>query len=235
MIAGYNTDVRHEEVVFHVQTEDKGTANPFIESLVYVGGRVLAAKRASYAALLAEGKGVDAIGELMDAQHRDMITAIRQGRFDAKVQAMLGSRPALRRAAAVRPPPSQAEDLLAATRITETERTLDQVILDYLTNEAQQDQLQLLLDGDSDLAPGQAARLRLRAVSSKTGSPVAGARVEIKLISTVAEARSLASGATDAEGAVALSFVIPDLGTGTSALIISGDSNVGSAELKHLL
>ena len=53
MITGYNTDVRHGEVVYHVQTEDKGAANPFIESLVYVGGQVLASKRASYADLLA--------------------------------------------------------------------------------------------------------------------------------------------------------------------------------------
>jgi hypothetical protein len=34
MISGYNTDVRHLDVVFHVQTEDKGAVNPLIESLV---------------------------------------------------------------------------------------------------------------------------------------------------------------------------------------------------------
>ena len=56
MITGYNTDVRHGEVVFHVQTEDKGVSNPYIESLVYVGGQVLASKRASYAEMIAEGK-----------------------------------------------------------------------------------------------------------------------------------------------------------------------------------
>ncbi|MES1243218.1 MAG: hypothetical protein ABUT39_16515 [Acidobacteriota bacterium] len=56
MITGYNTDVRHNDVVFHVQTEDKGLGNPFIESLVYVGGQVLASKRSNYADLLSEGK-----------------------------------------------------------------------------------------------------------------------------------------------------------------------------------
>ena len=76
MITGYNTDVRHNEVVFHVQTEDKGLANPFIESLVYVGGQVLATKRASYAELLAEGKEEKEIVALMDHQHRTMIAAI---------------------------------------------------------------------------------------------------------------------------------------------------------------
>ena len=88
MITGYNTDVRHQDVVFHVQTEDKGAANPFIESLVYVGGQVLASKRANYADLLAAGRDEKEIIALMDQQHRTMIAAIRQGRFDAKLAAL---------------------------------------------------------------------------------------------------------------------------------------------------
>lgn len=232
MIAGYNTDVRHAEVVFHVQTEDKGSSNPFIESLVYVGGRVLAAKRASYADLLAQGKGADAIGELMDAQHRNMIAAIRQGKFDDKVEALLGSRPALRPAA---PAATSVDDLLAATKMTEAERTLDQVILEYLTNEAQQEQLRLVLEQGVDLSAGRPAKIKVRALSSRSGEPVAGARIEIKHISTVAEARTLASGQTDPMGGIELAFSIPDLGRGSAALIIAADSDLGPAELKQLL
>ena len=92
MITGYNTDVRHLDAVFHVQTEDKGTENPFIESLVYVGGQVLAAKRASYADLLATGQGQRSVVELMERQHRTVIAAIKNGRFDAKLQALLEAR-----------------------------------------------------------------------------------------------------------------------------------------------
>lgn len=233
MIAGYNTDVRHAEVVFHVQTEDKGSSNPFIESLVYVGGRVLAAKRASYADLLAQGKGAEAISELMDAQHRNMIAAIRKGKFDDKVEALLGSRPALRPAAP--PAASEVDDLLAATKMTEAERTLDQVILEYLTNEAQQEQLRLVLEQGVDLSAGRPAKIKVRALSSKSGEPVAGARIEIKHISTVAEARTLASGQTDPMGGIELAFSIPDLGRGSAALIIAADSDLGPAELKQLL
>jgi hypothetical protein len=242
MIAGYNTDVRHGETVFHVQTEDKGASNPFIESLVYVGGRVLAAKRASYASLLAQGKGTQAISELMEGQHRAMIAAIRQGKFDAKVQSLTAGRPAVKPDAATAPPVEPAtdsdevqDDLLAATRITEEERTLDQVILEYLTSESQQEQLCLAVDGEPDLASGLPARVRLRATSSKSGAAVIGAQVDVKLISTVAEARTLASGETDAGGGVQLSFLIPDLGAGTAALIFTAESTLGTAELKHLL
>ena len=52
MITGFNTDIKHNEKVYHVQTEDKGVGNPYIESLVYVGGEILASKKTSYADIL---------------------------------------------------------------------------------------------------------------------------------------------------------------------------------------
>ena len=52
MITGFNTDVKHRNRVFHIQTEDKGEANPCVESLVYVGGEILATKRTSYAEVI---------------------------------------------------------------------------------------------------------------------------------------------------------------------------------------
>jgi len=48
VITGYNTDVEHDGVVYHVQTEDKGLETPFILSLVYSGGAILASKRSRY-------------------------------------------------------------------------------------------------------------------------------------------------------------------------------------------
>lgn len=271
MITGYNTDVRHNEVVFHVQTEDKGRGNPFIESLIYVGGQVLASKRANYAELLAEGKEEKDIVALMDHQHRTMIAAIRHGKFDAKLESLLAGRqtgqievPATRQAPPatgtvsrqVAPPPPPAPDPpaavvpppppspaspgtagrpAAAPSPAGRERTLDQVILEYLTNEADQEQLVLLLEEESNLALGCQARLVLRTRSSKTGMPVAGAQVSVRMISTVSEPRILAAGRTDDQGLAAMSFEIPIIGRGTAALIIAAIGNIGRAELKHLL
>src|SRR3954453_14786990 len=107
MNTGYNTDVRHGEVVFHVQTEDKGLSNPFIESLVYVGGQVLASKRASYAELLAEGKEEKEIVALMDHQHRTMIAATRNGKLDGKRAALSASRQTGQYPVLERPPGGQ--------------------------------------------------------------------------------------------------------------------------------
>ena len=38
MVTGLNTNVRHGETVYHVQTEDRGDVRPIIETLVYAGG-----------------------------------------------------------------------------------------------------------------------------------------------------------------------------------------------------
>ncbi|MBW8876132.1 MAG: hypothetical protein JF614_14295 [Acidobacteria bacterium] len=281
MITGYNTDVRHGEVVFHVQTEDKGTANPLIESLVYVGGQVLASKRASYADLLAEGREEKEIVAFMDHQHRTMIAAIRHGKLDAKLAAMSAGRqtgqyPAYETPMAparpvsgplprVAPLAEAGETVARPVQVTPTspaaptpaaptpaaptpalpapprprpsapERTLDQVILEYLTSEADQEQLVLMLEEERDLVLGQTATLVLRASSSKSGQPIAGTQVSVRMISTVVEPRVLANGRTDERGLLTLGFDIPQVGRGTSALIINAVSNIGRAELKHLL
>jgi hypothetical protein len=240
MITGYNTDVRHNEVVFHVQTEDKGKGNPYIESMVYVGGQVLATKRASYAEMLADGQQRDREKEivaLMDHQHRTMIAAIRHGKLDSKLAELLASRQTgqHRAPAATAPAPLPPPEPEPPPARPARERTLDQVILEYLTNEADQEQLVLMVEDERDLAFGRRAVLTLRASSSKSGAPVVGAQVSVRMISTVSEPKVLGSGRTDEHGILPLSFEIPLLGRGTAALIITATSQIGRAELKHLL
>jgi hypothetical protein len=252
MITGYNTDVRHNDVVFHVQTEDKGLSNPFIESLVYVGGQVLASKRSSYSDLLTEGKEEKDIVVLMDHQHRTMIAAIRHGKLDTKLQALLAGKQTgafesktsvpggdtgtiSRLAPAPVPPPPAPAPAARPLPPPARERTLDQVILEYLTNEADQEQLVLLVEEEADLALGSQAQLVIRTRSSKSGMPVVGSQVSVRMISTVGDPRILATGRTDDDGLAALSFAIPTIGRGTAALIITAVSAIGRAELKHLL
>ncbi|MES1243219.1 MAG: hypothetical protein ABUT39_16520 [Acidobacteriota bacterium] len=115
------------------------------------------------------------------------------------------------------------------------ERTLDQVILEYLTNEADQEQLVLLVEEEEDLELGRKAKLVIRARSSKSGKPVDGTQIAVRMISTVAEPAVLAHGRTDDDGLLAMTFDIPAIGRGTAALIITAASAIGRAELKHLL
>ena len=107
MITGFNTDVKHKNRVFHIQTEDKGEANPYVESLVYVGGEILATKRTSYAEVVKSGRDDLAVQDLMEQQHRTMIAAIQRGRFDGPdgaVQVPDGMSPPTAPAAAAQAP-----------------------------------------------------------------------------------------------------------------------------------
>src|SRR5512140_3314500 len=93
VITGFNTDIKHNDKVYHIQTEDKGLQNPYIESLVYVGGEILASKKTSYAEQLKTGFDEKLIGGLMEQQHRTMIAAIKRGRFDQPADATKSAAP----------------------------------------------------------------------------------------------------------------------------------------------
>ncbi len=225
MVTGYNTDVRYGDIVLHVQTEDKGIDNPFIESLVYHRGQVVVAKRASYADLLQEGKGEHEIMPLMDHQHRMMIKAIKTGKFDDKIRPFL--------------PPSEVHETDPSTApldlAEDTGKTLDQVILEYLTNEAEQEQLLLLMENEVELTAGSRSTMALRARSSRSGEPVSGVQISAKMISTAGAPRTLGAGETDVEGYLALAIDIPEVERGTAALIVTAASEIGQAEFKQLL
>ncbi|HXQ38447.1 MAG TPA: hypothetical protein VN843_30885 [Anaerolineales bacterium] len=82
MITGFNTDIEHDGVVYHVQTEDKGLDSPIILSLVYAGGTILASKRAPYEDLIAEGFSDEVLAERLKRQHRLICAAIHSGRIN---------------------------------------------------------------------------------------------------------------------------------------------------------
>lgn len=82
MITGFNTDVEHEGVTYHVQTEDKGVETPLILSLVYNRGTILASKRVPYDDLLAESFDEKALATRLQKQHKTICAAVRAGRIE---------------------------------------------------------------------------------------------------------------------------------------------------------
>ena len=93
MITGFNTDIEHEGVVYHVQTEDKGLTTPLILSLVYTGGEILASKRSPYGDLIAAGYDEDVLTERLKLQHRLICAAITAGRIDELKRMGVRARP----------------------------------------------------------------------------------------------------------------------------------------------
>jgi hypothetical protein len=82
VITGFNTDVEHDGVTYHVQTEDKGLKSPLILSLVYVGGTILASKRTPYDDLIADGFDENKLAERLQRQHKLICAAIHAGRIE---------------------------------------------------------------------------------------------------------------------------------------------------------
>jgi hypothetical protein len=82
VITGFNTDIEHDGVVYHVQTEDKGLDSPIILSLVYSGGTILASKRSPYGDLIEQGFSDEALAERLKRQHRLICAAIHSGRIN---------------------------------------------------------------------------------------------------------------------------------------------------------
>jgi hypothetical protein len=82
VITGFNTDIEHDGVVYHVQTEDKGLESPLILSLVYVGGAILAAKRSRYEDLIEAGFTEEVLTKRLKRQHQLICAAINAGRIE---------------------------------------------------------------------------------------------------------------------------------------------------------
>ena len=83
MIFGFNTDVKHLDTIYHVQSEAR-EADLLLQTQVFVRGRCIGKKATSYAAKAAEAQFGDAQKEQqLREQHRLVLDAIREGKLDS--------------------------------------------------------------------------------------------------------------------------------------------------------
>ena len=81
MFTGFNTDIKHGDTVYHVQTEDKGLKNPLMLSFIYVKGAILDAFRIRYHDFLASNRFSEALlHKILEFQHRQIVNAIKRGK-----------------------------------------------------------------------------------------------------------------------------------------------------------
>jgi hypothetical protein len=142
MLSGFNTNVRHRGVLFHVQTEDSGRNHPHVITHLYHGGTILASEKSSYKELLEEGDLQGKVRALMEGQHAAMLARLRGGELDDVLADRLGPEVfAATKAAgasghtqrtgapAVAPAPPAP-----ALTPRPSDRPLDELILDYLVD-----------------------------------------------------------------------------------------------------
>jgi len=234
VITGFNTDIKHNDKVYHIQTEDKGLQNPYIESLVYVGGEILASKKTSYGEQVKTGVDEKWIGSLMEQQHRTMIAAIKRGRFDGPADPTKAGAP---RPTVQVPNPSgtAAPATATATETNGEEKTLDQVIIDYLASEAESEHLELSVLNATEFYSGSPVEVRVATRRSLSQNPIPAAAIEVKVISTVEPPRVIFRGKTAADGTAVVRCTIPSFREGTAAVIISAQSPIGNDEVKQLV
>jgi hypothetical protein len=81
MIFGFNTDVKHDDTVYHVQSEAR-EAEQLLQTQVFVRGRCIGKRATPYAAKAAEGALTDQQKEqVLRDQHRLVLDAVREGRL----------------------------------------------------------------------------------------------------------------------------------------------------------
>lgn len=82
-LLGYNTNVRHKGKLYHIQTEDSGIDHPHVITHLFAdGGRIVASKKTSYAERVGSEGLVDQVKKLMQAQHKAIFIALRDGVYD---------------------------------------------------------------------------------------------------------------------------------------------------------
>jgi len=210
MVTGYNVDIKHEGKVYHVQTEDRGRKHPIIETLIYLGGKIIHQARISYAHKNDDATYDEAaVGQLLEEQHQKLVGHIRAGVFDPDRQPF-------------------GEQYI-------TDRSFDECVLDYLATEAEGQTLLLAVVGETALSPGQPGQVVVRATHGQSGEPLAGVVVHARILRTDGGPTPLPDTTTDTQGEVRLDFEVPAGDAVRAAILIQGVVDSASDEISKSL
>jgi hypothetical protein len=88
---GFNSNVRVGDVLYHVQTEDRGHSHPYMDTIVYEAGRVVYKQSAGYADFVSSaakdgGSLEQQLHERLAQQHREVISQLEAGTLALRVR-----------------------------------------------------------------------------------------------------------------------------------------------------
>jgi hypothetical protein len=206
MLFGHNTDVKAGETVYHVQTEDRGTANALIDTTVYCRGRVLHRRTNNYIDLLPLDPGrAEVLRKRIDDQHRAVTEDIRSGALHLV------------------PPPMSVEEKPAANK-AEPAAHSHAVPAPALAME--------LINAKSWLA-GKRANLHVAVLRKQNKEAVVGALVTARIDGATDVTEF--STETGADGQARLEFEMPRLAGAEPALVIEASQADSKGQLKFQL
>ncbi len=254
MITGFNTDIEHNGVVYHVQTEDKGLESPLILSLVYAGGAILASKRSPYEDLIESGFSEPVLAERLKRQHRLICAAIHAGRLEELKRMGLGpgelkieeeaetAPPAVHSEAAPESAEAIGEDTLssisrAGANDVEAYTVHDQRRQSPLGDiPTASEGLRISLLDEQDFRSGDSLILRIK-VSFMSGGgekPMSGATVSLKVLGTAFRPQ-IYSVKTQRDGVATVNAQIPAFTSGRAAILIRALGNGAETEMRRVI
>jgi hypothetical protein len=242
VITGYNTDVEHGGVTYHVQTEDKGLNTPIILSLVYSGGAILASKRSPYDDLIAAGFDQNALIDRLQRQHKLICAAINAGRIEDLKKMMDRTAgvdenqpdPENQRGAE----PDVAEDSdgkIDGESIVPT-GSLQPAGERFSTNDDVDEALSVVILDERQMRAGESVTLRLEVSKYANGEPQPGAKanITVKILGSSFQPSSTYS-TTDSYGHSSISVILPSFKTGRGAVLIRAECDGEVAELRRII
>lgn len=236
MITGYNTDVQHGGVTYHVQTEDKGLNTPIILSLVYSGGAILASKRSPYDDLIAAGFDQNALIERLQRQHKLICAAINAGRIgDLKRMSDRGATGELTPPAVSAPVADSEAGEVDRARVAPTV-PLQSAGERFSTVEDSEEPLSVVIIDETQMRAGESITLRLEVTKHGEGEirPAAKANITVKILGSSFQPSSTYSTA-DSYGHSSISVTLPNFKTGRGALLIRAESDGDVAEVRRII
>ena len=86
MIFGFNTDIRHEDTIYHVQSEAR-EGEQLLQTQVFVQGRCIGKRAVPYGSRVAADKSTQTNDQdkekILRELHREVLDAIRDGKVDS--------------------------------------------------------------------------------------------------------------------------------------------------------
>ena len=123
MEPGFNENVIHDGVTYHVQTEDGGKKKPVITTILFRDGAIIATEQSDYSGELESDELALRVKKIMREQHSGVTRGLQEGRYDsAQRKPSEGGEPAL--------PVERPENTPLAS---DGGKGLDEIILDYLS------------------------------------------------------------------------------------------------------
>ncbi len=119
MLSGFNTNYRHQGVLFHVQTEDSGRENPHVITHLFFGGNIIASVKRDYSQSLAVADLEATVRTLMEGQHKEMLKQLSRGEHNAAILQRLGADIFTRHSETAQAAPAATDEQSTASELLE--------------------------------------------------------------------------------------------------------------------